>query len=70
MNKPKEINAEYINSKEDYLITKLMGSLTLAYGTPTKKKWKAIAFKNTDMVREVANGLLALADSLDRLKDT
>ena len=63
--KPREINAEYINTKEDYLVTKLMGSMTLAYGRPDKKKWKAIAFKDAGMAREVANTLLAFADLVE-----
>jgi len=63
---PKSITAEYINSDEDYLVTKLMGSINLVYGTPRKKNCKSVAFKNTEMVREVANHLLRVADILDK----
>ena len=38
---------------EDYTIIKLMGSLSLVYGTSRKKTCKAIAFKNVEMVRTV-----------------
>lgn len=63
--KPTNVKAEYINGDEDFTVKKIWGSLTLVYGTPRKKNCKGIAFKDTDMVRRVANKLIAIADYQD-----
>lgn len=68
--KAKSIAAEYINSDKDYTLIKIMGSPTLVYGDGESKKktHKAIAFKNTDMMREVAKNMVVVADMLDAIK--
>lgn len=62
---PKSICSEFVNSDDEYVITYLMGAINLVYGTPKKKRSKGIAFKNTKLVREVANNLLKAADTID-----
>jgi hypothetical protein len=64
----KGIKAEYVNSSMDYTIYKAMGSPVLVYGdgqSKSKKMRKAVAFKDTNVMREVANNMLKLADFLD-----
>ena len=60
-----DVKAEFINYEEDFDVVKILGSLTLIYGTPRKKKWKGIAFKDTDTARKVANAVIAAADRID-----
>ena len=68
--KVKKFNAEYINSNENYAITGLNKLVTiLMYGQPGKRTHRAVAFKNTDMVRQVARDLLTYADFLDLSND-
>jgi hypothetical protein len=67
---PKSVNAKFINSDEDYTIKVIMGSLTLVYGDgkARQKNCKGVAFKDTNMLRDVAKNLLAMADLVDRAK--
>lgn len=65
MSDGKSINAEYINDDKDFDIISLMGSPTLIYGTERKKKWKGVAFKDTDTARKIANAIIGVADKLD-----
>jgi len=63
---PENVKAEYINGPEDYTVIYLMKSPTLVYGTPRKKNCKGVAFKNTNMMREVANAMLLVAEIIDK----
>lgn len=65
--KVKAVGGEFINSGEDYTVTKIMGFPVLVYGDgrSKKKSYNGIAFKNTELLREVAKNLLSFADFLD-----
>jgi len=68
--KYKGVKAEYINSTQNYTITKLMGSLVLVYGDEfsRKKMHNGIAFKDTAIARKVAKEILVFCDILDGLE--
>ena len=68
--KPKEVSADFINRDEDYTIIKIWGSPTLVYGDgdSKKKSYRGVAFKDTDMMREVAKNMVVIADMLDAIK--
>lgn len=59
--KPRSVSARYINSKKDYAILKLNDSFTLVYGEPSKKTSHGVAFKDADMMMEVATNLMSVA---------
>lgn len=67
--KPKNVDAKYINSDQDYTVMKILGRLTLVYGSSRTKNCKGIAFKNTDMVREVCSSLIDMANLIDITKE-
>ena len=54
----KDINAEYVNSKDHFQVIKLLGSVTLCYGKPASKKWRGIAFKDGEIATAVAIQIL------------
>jgi len=66
---PKTVSAEFVNGEDDYTILYLMGSITLTYGTKGKKNSKGVAFKDTNIVRNVAKNLITMADLLDAKKE-
>lgn len=66
--KPKNVNAEFINYSDDYTVIRLLGSPTLVYGTSRKKTCKGIAFKDTNVMREVAKNMIFVADLIDKTK--
>lgn len=67
--KCKGVKAEYINSRKNYVILKVMGSPTLVYGEEgsRKKMHNGVAFKDTATARQVAADLLAFCDVFDVL---
>ena len=70
--KPNGVKAQYINSDADYTLLKLMGNPLLVFGDGLRKKQpkmsNGVAFKNTNMVREVAENLIKYADALDTIE--
>lgn len=68
-NMPDTIDAVYLHDGE-FMITYLMGAITLAYKPMMvrKSKWPAIAFSNPQQCREIANELLKTADYIEKFE--
>lgn len=66
---PNEIKAVYLHDNE-YFLTYLMGSITLAYQPMTVRKgvWPAIAFNNPEQCRRIAKELTDFADQVDKVE--
>lgn len=71
--RPSEVNANFINSDEDWALLKVMGAWTLVTPKFDKRSWKptskgtGVAFKNTAIMRRVAEQLIFMAKFQDEL---